>query len=285
MEGSVLRFVNYQTMAALGIVATFAVSFWLCIRLEQNWTRQIPIMLVSLAGMILGAKLFGILSYATYLSGVGQEITLDKLVYSSGIVFYGGLLGYLGTYALLSKFFLKKRKLGLDIVAVTTPLFHGFARIGCYVAQREVDGVRMHRPCCYGIVMDNAFCSHFFESRLPVQLFESAFNFLLFFGLLWLLLHNREERRRGKLLPFYLTLYATFRFCIESFRGDLVRGAIGTLSFSQVVSLAILLGVFVYCILVRTGAVKPLPNDPIDPDVERFRLFVREDASEEEPLE
>lgn len=282
MDLSVLRFFNYQTMAATGIVVTFAVSFWLCIRLEQNWTRQIPLMLGSLVGMIAGAKLFGMLSYATYLAELGSQVTLDEVVFSSGIVFYGGLLGYLGTFWLLSRFLLKKRRLGFDILAVTTPLFHGFARIGCYVAQREIDGVMTHRPCCYGIVMDNAFCAHFFESRLPVQLIEAAFNFLLFFALLSVLLTERDTRRRGNLLPFYLTLYAAFRFVIEGFRGDAVRGGFGTLSFSQGVSLVIVLGMFLYCILARLDKLKPLPLDPYDPDVERFRLFSRTDGIEDE---
>lgn len=268
---------SYQVLAAVGIVATFLAALVLCFVCRQNWTRQIPIMLGSLVGMIVGAKLFGMLSYWTYLAEQGRTVTLEILLYDSGIVFYGGLLGYLGSIALLFRFLLKKRRLGLDIVAVTTPLFHAFARVGCYFARAEVNGKSVHRPCCYGIVMDNAFCAKFWESRLPVQLIEAGFNLLLFAGLLWALLRARREERHGGLLQIYLFAYAMFRFFIEFFRGDAVRGGFGVLSFSQAVSLAILAGLLIYNILLRIRWIAPLPADPYDPDVARFDLFCREE--------
>ena len=274
---SILHFIEehiltYSVMAATGIMAVFIVSLILCIRREQNWVRQIFLMIGSLLGLLLGAKLFGILSYATYLAREGLEITFDKIVYSSGIVFYGGLLGYLGTFWLLSKFFLIKRRIGRDIVAATVPLFHGIARIGCYLGHAVVDGETVWQPCCYGIQMDNAFCRLFWDSRLPVQLFESAFNFLLFAVLLILFLKEADETRRGRIAPIYLLSYSVFRFVIEFFRGDTVRGGFGPFSFSQVVSLLILIGVILFAILRKTGAVKPLPVDPHDPGVDLYRL-------------
>lgn len=277
---------SYQVLAAVGIVATFVAALVLCFVCRQNWTRQIPIMLVSLVGMIIGAKLFGMLSYWTYLAEQGRTVTLEILLYDSGIVFYGGLLGYLGSITLLFRFLLKKRRLGLDIVAVTTPLFHAFARVGCYFARAEVNGESVRRPCCYGVVMDNAFCANFWESRLPVQLIEAVFNLLLFAGLLWVLLKARRRGRHGGLLQIYLFSYAVFRFFIEFFRGDAVRGGFGMLSFSQAVSLLILFALLIRNILLRTRRISPLPVDPYDPDVARFDLFCREelfDLDETEP--
>lgn len=263
---------TYSVMAATGILAAFVVSLWLCVKREQNWVRQLFLMIGSLIGLILGAKLFGILSYATYLAREGIPITFEKIVFSSGIVFYGGLLGYLGTFGILSKFLLIKRRIGRDIVAVTVPLFHGFARIGCYLGHAVVDGETVWQPCCYGIQMDNAFCRHFWDSRLPVQLFESAFNFLLFALLLVLFLKETKEERRGRLTELYLLCYGVFRFVIEFFRDDAVRGGFGPFSFSQVVSLAILIGLFFFEILRLTGALKPMPVDPYDPGVDLYRL-------------
>ncbi len=277
---------TYSVMAALGILAVFGTALLLCVKREQNWVRQLFLMIASLVGLIVGAKLFGILSYATYLYRQGVPITFEKIVFQSGIVFYGGLLGYFGTFWLLSKFLLKKRRIGRDIVAVTTPLFHGFARIGCYFGRDvvTVDGVEktIWHPCCYGIHMDNAFCSHFWESRLPVQLFESAFNFLLFAVLLVIFLRETKEERRGRLVKLYLPAYSVFRFIIEFFRDDAVRGGFGPFSFSQVVSMAILLGLIVFAILEKTGAVKPLPPDPYDPGVDLYRLGGRRPT--EEPI-
>ncbi len=264
------HFLTYPVMAAIGILAAFVAALLLCVFREQNWVRQLFIMIGSLVGLLGGALLFGIISYATYLYREGAEITFKALFDSPPIVFYGGLLGYLLSFWILSKFFLPKRRIGRDIVAATIPLFHGFARIGCYLGR---DGYGNWSPCCYGIEMpDSAFCSHFFENRLPVQLIESAFNFMLFAVLLTLFLREKKEERRGRMIYFYLIPYAIFRFIIEFFRGDEVRGGFGPFSFSQVISLLILIWVAVFLLLKKIGMIKPLPVDPYDPGVDLYRL-------------
>lgn len=265
---------TYSVMAAVGIVAVFVVALILCMRREQNWVRQLFLMIASLLGLLGGAKLFGAISYATHLYQRGEAITITRIFTESGIVFYGGLLGYFLTFWILSKFFLPKRRIGRDIVAVTVPLFHGFARIGCYLGRDYNDfGEVVWHPCCYGVQMHgNAFCSHFWDDRLPVQLMESAFNFLLFAVLLIVFLREKKEERRGRMVYWYLVAYATFRFIIEFFRGDAVRGGFGVLSFSQVVSILILEGVVLFLLLKKFGVLKPLPIDPYDPGVDYYRL-------------
>ncbi len=265
---------TYSVMAAIGILAAFVCALLLCMRREQNWVRQLFLMIGSLAGLAVGAKLFGVISYATHLYQRGESFTLVQLFKDSGIVFYGGLLGYFLSFWILSKFFLPRRRLGRDIVAVTTPLFHGFARIGCYLGRGYNDfGEITWHPCCYGMkIEDSAFCSHFWDNRLPVQLFESAFNFLLFAVLLTLFLRERKDERRGRLVYPYLIAYSIFRFIIEFFRDDAVRGGFGPLSFSQVVSLLILFWVAACLLLKRLGVIKPLPVDPYDPGVDLYRL-------------
>ena len=265
---------TYSVMAAVGILAVFFVALLLCMRRDQNWVRQLFLMIASLLGLLGGAKLFGALSYATYLYQRGEEVTFIGIFKDSGIVFYGGLLGYFLTFWILSKFFLPRRRLGRDIVAVTTPLFHGFARIGCYLGRdyNAFHEIEWH-PCCYGVKMeDSAFCAHFWDHRLPVQLIESTFNFLLFAVLLTVFLLEKKDERRGRIVYYYLPAYATFRFIIEFFRDDAVRGGFGPLSFSQIVSLLILEGVIVFLILKKFGALKPLPVDPYDPGVDLYRL-------------
>jgi phosphatidylglycerol:prolipoprotein diacylglycerol transferase len=270
---------TYSVMAAIGIIAVFVCALILCMKRDQNWVRQLFIMIASLAGLLLGAKLFGMISYATHLYERGESLAfsfdfLKRLFNNSGIVFYGGLLGYFLTFWVLSKYLLPRKRLGRDIVAVTVPLFHGFARIGCYLGRDYNDfGEIVWHPCCYGVKMENsAFCSHFWDSRLPVQLIESAFNFLLFAVLLILFLRETKDERRGRMIFLYMPAYAVFRFIIEFFRGDAVRGGFGPLSFSQVVSLLILLWLIVFMILRKTGVIKPLPIDPYDPGVDLYRL-------------
>ena len=273
----------YGTFAAIGLVAAFVAAVILCFKMRQNWVRQIPFMLLSLLGLIAGAKLFGMISYERYLRSVGeQDITIRRLFSDSGIVFYGGLLGYFGMMWLLFWKLLPKKRLAWDIVAVSTPLFHAFARIGCYFGHEVIRGELVWRPCCYGIRMENAFCSHFWDSRFPTQLFESGFNFLLFGVLLALLLKDREEKRRGSLIRIYLIAYAAFRFLIEFLRGDEVRGGYGAFSFSQVVSMFILFGVALAWLLRKKEILKPLPPDPYDPEVELYDIFAKKKNEPEE---
>ena len=265
---------TYSVMAAIGILAAFFCALFLYVRREQNWVRQLFLMIASLAGLYAGAKLFGVISYGTHLYQRGESFTLVYLFKQSGIVFYGGLLGYFLTFWILSKHLLPRRRLGRDIVAVTTPLFHGFARIGCYLGRDYNDfGEIVWHPCCYGVQYpDSAFCAHFWDNRLPVQLIESAFNFLLFAVLLVLFLRETRAERRGRMVYFYLIAYAIFRFIIEFFRGDAVRGGFGPFSFSQVVSLLILFWVAVCLLLKKLKVLKPLPVDPYDPGVDLYRL-------------
>ena len=224
--------ISYSGFAAIGILAVFVAALLLCIRLGVDWMRLLPCMMVSFIPLYAGAKLFGFLSLTLYRLQYG--IALDKTVFTNaGIVFYGGLLAYLASAWFLVRRFLPDRKpLAWDIVGTTVPLFHGCARIGCYVG-----------GCCYGVDCSSELCVRFFSGRLPVQLIESCFNFLLFDALAILLF--RATKLRGRITFLYLLCYAVFRFGIEFFRADVIRGGVGPLSFSQIVSLGIL--VFLAC--------------------------------------
>ena len=52
-------------------------------------------------------------------------------------------------------------------------------------------------------------------------------------------------------MRLYLFAYASFRFLIEFWRDDAVRGGFGPLSFSQWVSLCILMGLIVRACILR----------------------------------
>lgn len=152
----------------------------------------------------------------------------------SGITVVPGLIGGAGFF-LIVYFLLRKRlKLRLlDILPVIPcciTVAHGFGRIGCFFA-----------GCCYGRETDSIFGVQFKNvsgTRLPTQLFEAAFLFLLFAVLTLLVL----KWKCPYTLSIYLVAYGIFRFIIEFFRGD-DRGQIfgGTLSPSQVGSILYLL--------------------------------------------
>ena len=224
---------SYGGMATVGLLAAAGCAVLIGVREKLDWPALFPIYSLSLLPLYLGAKLFGVISLWTYRAGLGMPFDLPLLWADSGIVFYGGMLFFLLSVKLsIRRFVLYKRSSAWGLTALVVPLFHGFARIGCYFGH-----------CCYGIVCDDPFFARFFEHRLPVQLMESGFNFLLFAALL--ILFYRWPRSRGKLVRIYLWVYASFRFIIEFFRDDAARGGFGPLSFSQWVSLGILLGLVI----------------------------------------
>ena len=119
----------------------------------------------------------------------------------------------------------------LRLIASAIPLFHGFGRIGCFLT-----------GCCYGKTISPHW--HLFGlelDRIPVQLIEASFEFLLFILLLYL--SRKKPQING--VTVYIIVYACFRFTIEFFRGDTVRGIFLGLSTSQWISLAIILVIVV----------------------------------------
>ena len=237
MSGVFSYILSYGGMATVGLLAAAGCAVLIGLKEKLDWPVLFPIFSLSLLPLYLGAKLFGVLSLGIYRMGLGMPFDLPLLIEDSGIVFYGGMLFYLLSVGLsIRRFVLYKRASAWGVTALMVPLFHGFARIGCYFGR-----------CCYGIVADGAFFARFFEHRLPVQLIESGFNFALFIVLL--VLFDRRKALRGKLVRVYLWAYAAFRFLIEFFRDDAVRGGFGPFSFSQWVSLCILVWLAVRAIL------------------------------------
>ena len=62
---------------------------------------------------------------------------------------------------------------------------------------------------------------------------------------------HRREKKLGRVTGWYLVLYALWRFGIEGFRGDKIRGVYGLFSTSQWISFGILIAGIVILILSR----------------------------------
>jgi phosphatidylglycerol---prolipoprotein diacylglyceryl transferase len=166
-----------------------------------------------------------------------------RLLTGRGFVFYGSFLFAVPVMLL----YFKKNKLPvysmLDVMAITTCLVHSFGRLGCFFA-----------GCCYGKPTDSFAGVTFTDESChaeplgtplhPTQLYES----LYIAAVMVLLLYLRNKRSfHGQLFLLYLMLYASGRFVIEYFRGDLARGFIveNWVSHSQFIAIAIF-----FCVLV-----------------------------------
>lgn len=233
------RIPTYSLCAMLGLLAS---TFVLVVALySKGLVRKYAVLAyIALPGVILGGKFFSAISITLTEFNSGKSIDMVENVRQAGNVYYGGLLGYLVLIYLLCKLRnLDFRELESPI-AISIPLFHSFGRVGCFFA-----------GCCYGIESDSWFAVPYRINgdtdavrRIPVQLIEAGFELCLC-GLLCMLFWNAKkcEHKDQHILEIYLISYGLFRLVIEFLRGDMVRGVYQFLSFSQIVSLMLLLGV------------------------------------------
>jgi len=231
----------YFFFTVIGIVVSSSLFILLLLKYRHNIPRYTKIFFMSGGGLLIGAKLFGGLSGLYIALANKKPITLEIFL-NTGIVFLGGLIGFVLTFLLMCKVSNKKIDFGVvDLAVVCIPLFHFWARFGCFFA-----------GCCYGIEADSKLSVRYTTlihgeiitaSRIPVQLFEAGLNIAIFGVLLILLAKNKCKNH---FLEIYLLVYSSMRIGLELFRGDDIRGIWNGISFSQFTSIIII------CVLIFT---------------------------------
>lgn len=229
----------YALMAIFGAAALCTEASFLAKRGGKITAEDTFYMLLYAGiGCLIGAKLlYLIISVDKYwLLDKGVKENLKYwffLLTSGGLVFYGGLAGaFLGALRYCVHFKIPFYT-AIETVIPAVPLFHGFGRIGCFMA-----------GCCYGNEYDGAFSVTFKNAiaapngvaLLPIQLIEAAGNFALCAVLTVLFLKNIPQL---SLSGLYLTCYGAVRFILEFFRGDDIRGGFLFLSASQWISIGV----------------------------------------------
>ncbi len=248
----------YMVMALIGAFVASIFACYLTKKKNEDVNETIILLLISVVGVLIGSHLlYGItnideiiklITHFNKLRGFNGFVNVISYIFG-GAVFYGGLIGGL----IVGYIYINKKKLNksiyYDIGAVIIPLFHFFARIGCFLS-----------GCCYGITSNIGFkYEHsLIESangvtRFPIQLVESCYNLLLF-----ILLYSlyKKEKLKGLLLYLYLLLYGIARFIFEYFRGDDYRGFLFGLSTSQIISI----GVVIFSIIMLITKRKKISN-------------------------
>lgn len=217
---------SYTIMAFIGGLFALLFTYFRIDKFGVLFTDYIKILLVCIVGGFIGGKALFILTQIPWLIMNFSVNNMLHLIIHSGIVFYGGLFGVLLALKIYIKFSQYEVSTIYRMIAPAIPLFHGFGRIGCLFA-----------GCCYGralsepIVLFNAI--HI--DRIPTQLFEVMFEFMLFAAILVV----GRKHKEVDLLRMYLLSYAVFRFANEFFRGDKIRGVF-LLSTSQWISVTIM---------------------------------------------
>jgi len=198
----------YSLMTLTGMVAAFFTSRWLAMP-RPGPRQQLDIYIAAVAGFLIGAKLPVWLSY-----GFHPALLID------GKSVMGAMIGAFVAMNIY-KFVTKRQGEALGgRFAIPLAVGIGFGKIGCYFY-----------GCCGG---------HFI---VPVQLFESGFNFAAA-GALYVFW--KRTGRIDLLFPLYLTAYLTMRLFIEFVRIE-PRIAFG-FTIYQFMALAFLpvLGIILY---------------------------------------
>lgn len=218
---------TYGALVALGILAAFYVAEKRGKKMGIDVSKLDVITMWILIGGFVCSKL---LYWLTRIQDIIQNPSI-LLDFANGWVVYGGIIGGI----LAGWIYCKINKLNFweyfDLIIPEVALAQGFGRLGCFFA-----------GCCYGVETSGWWGITFPEGSLapagvplvPTQLLSSAFDFALFFLLIYL---AKKKTFNGELGAWYLLFYSVGRFIIEFFRGDLIRGGIDGLSTSQIISI------------------------------------------------
>lgn len=206
--------------------------------------KNLLLCFLGAVGVLLGARLFGCFTNIAIALYNKKRIGMD-VIYGSGLVYYGGLIGCVFFYW-IGLHMLYKNKYEMSLInsfAICIPLFHFFGRIGCLFA-----------GCCYGKEYHgyghiNYIRNGIITETFPVQLVESVMELSIFCVLL--IKYCRKLNTNKNILVTYFVLYSIGRFLIEFLRGDSHRGYFGILSFSQIISI-MLFGISIFLCFKRS---------------------------------
>lgn len=237
---------GYGLMIGLGFLIAYLLLGYRAkkYKLSEDHATNIAIC-VLIFGFLGGKLLYILVEFKSFLQDPLSVIG------SEGFVVYGGIItGILTIYI-----YCKIKKLDFlryfDILAPEVAVNQAFGRIGCFLA-----------GCCYGRETESAIGVVFPEGALapagvkllPTQLFSAGADFAL---AVILMVYARKTKYKGNVSALYLLLYSIGRPVIEYFRND-NRGAVGTLSTSQFISIFMFLfavGFMIYNVKTQKTAV------------------------------
>ncbi len=173
------------------------------------------ILLYAIIGGVIGARIYYVV-FADWTGFLNNPLSVFA-VWQGGLAIHGGILGGL----LVCLFFTRRQKISfwkfVDIAAPSLILGQAIGRIGCFL-NGDAHGYPTDMP--WGLVYSpESPAGQMFPGQPlhPTQLYEMAFNFIIF-GILWVT--RKKLKVDGHLFFLYVILYSTTRIFVEYFRAD-----------------------------------------------------------------
>ena len=188
----------------------------------------LTIFMVTIVVAILGARIYYVIFELRYYIQHPDEIIA---IWHGGLAVHGGLLAGVASIYLGCRHYKISFWQFTDIMAPFMILGQAIGRWGNFFNQEaygyEVDPAAVP----WAMWIDGAY-------RHPTFLYESCWDLLVFFVLLWLA--RQAWVRRGEIALGYLMLYSMGRVVVEGFRTDSLM--LGPLRMAQVMSLVLFVG-------------------------------------------
>lgn len=224
----------YGILLVVGAVLAAMLFAWLCKRGGADGGKAFEELLVTVLVSVVASKVIGLLFQPE------SDASIWQLLANTGGVWYVGFLTGVAFLAWRAKALGLGRMDVLDRAAPAVALGHAFGRIGCLLA-----------GCCWGRACDAPWAVTFTDAQAhartgvpletplhPTQLYEATSELILC-GLLVAIIVLPKKRLVGLAGLTYLLANGLVRFVIEMFRAD-PRGALGGLSTSQLIALALI---------------------------------------------
>lgn len=179
--------------------------------------------------VLMGAFIGGKLTYLLISVLSNNALTIVNLL--GGFVFYGGVIGAGAALWLFRKRLEHTVLHYTDVLVIGLPLGQTIGRLGCYL-----------NGCCYGIEYGGHIAVKYMVDGRLISVFPTWFCESIFCFILFVFMYKAcGEINTGYHTAIYLISYSIFRFILEFFRGDEIRGVGNYFSFSQAVSVMVLL--------------------------------------------
>lgn len=193
--------------------------------------------LYVIIGALIGARLYYV-AFSDPTSIWTSPLSLFA-IWEGGLAIHGGILGGLA----VTIWYTRRHKLPfwrfVDTMAPSLILGQAIGRIGCFF-NGDAHGYPTTMP--WGVrYSPHSPAGHMFPGQPlhPTQLYEMAFNFVIFF-ILWKL--RKKIKVDGQLFLIYVILYSSIRIFVEYFRADRLT-YFGTFSAAQSIGfMGIILG-------------------------------------------